>query len=747
MNARQATTFVLAVFIMLPAAVAHGQTVQIGGDLPAPLEVAENADGSVLGTAESDHMHATFPATSAGTLSFVRPGGDTTLSVQQSDLAVFDSGGEMAQSFGRMNGNPSVDGAYVHYDNVFPQADDRYRVHDEMVKYDLVLHEQPAFAVQAGSVGTKSVLQYSGDLTVEFGDATTTASGAVLTDTVKFVDASGEVQFRLGNVFAMDAAAGSVDGQYRIVEQREGSITVVAEVSLEWMSQAQYPVVLDPTIFVGANFTTTSVVPFDFFFPPGTSVPSRTFMQHIPDAQLPATGYITAIGFTPFGTSGLFFADARITIGESTFTTGTPPDPTFDDNFTGPTVVALEGQMDLEAPTFEYTMIELTDFFEYTGGSLGIKIEMFEPPTGGGTSYIVDDQNVAPPPLGGWRQWNDDANSATESGSSDLLNYMQIEFRDFHIEDSSIPAANADVGSYSHTFSVQPSTATGTWSATGLPPNFGIDSSSGELSASTIDPQDADDYEIEVTFESGGEDHTRTYTLTVFAGVVQIEETVMPAATEGFSYDRFIETSGGSENFEFTLTGGDLPPGLTLESDGRVTGTVPFGTEGTFSFNVEVEDLDFSDTDTGNMSLEVRSIPEIEVSDMIAEILQNGDSWGPQPIVIVGGVEPFEVAVTFSEEAEDAGLEFDDEAGLHGEIFANEITGIGAGDEVEVRIIARDVNNALTVATVILRGPAPLEAGDGSGGGCGALPNSAFGKLVALALLIAFVGLARRRIA
>jgi Putative Ig domain len=49
-----------------------------------------------------------------------------------------------------------------------------------------------------------------------------------------------------------------------------------------------------------------------------------------------------------------------------------------------------------------------------------------------------------------------------------------------------------------------------------------------------------------------------------------------------------LQASGATGTVQWTVTQGGLPPGLSLGSDGRITGT-PMK-EGTFSFTVEAAD-------------------------------------------------------------------------------------------------------------------------------------------------------------
>lgn len=81
---------------------------------------------------------------------------------------------------------------------------------------------------------------------------------------------------------------------------------------------------------------------------------------------------------------------------------------------------------------------------------------------------------------------------------------------------------------------------------------------------------------------------TLEITLTVVPPL-SITTTALPAASVGTSYGSQIQATGGQPAYSFSVVGGALPAGLTLNSDGTVTG-VPTGPTGTSSFTVKVLD-------------------------------------------------------------------------------------------------------------------------------------------------------------
>lgn len=77
--------------------------------------------------------------------------------------------------------------------------------------------------------------------------------------------------------------------------------------------------------------------------------------------------------------------------------------------------------------------------------------------------------------------------------------------------------------------------------------------------------------------------------MRVIATPITITPTALPDAQQGSAYTQQLTASGGSgSGYVFTVISGSLPPGLTLSSDGLVSGTPT--TAGTFPFGIKVTD-------------------------------------------------------------------------------------------------------------------------------------------------------------
>lgn len=169
---------------------------------------------------------------------------------------------------------------------------------------------------------------------------------------------------------------------------------------------------------------------------------------------------------------------------------------------------------------------------------------------------------------------------------------------------SSLP--NGQIGiAYSATLSAAGGTAPYTWSvASGsLPPGLSL-SSSGLISG-TPAGVGTSRFTVQVTdTESTPQRATAPLIITIAAPPLAITTTALPSAIENTPYTASLTATGGVTPYVWSIASGTLPPGLTLNVGGNVTG-IPT-TAGTFSFAVQVADAESTpQTATAQLSITV----------------------------------------------------------------------------------------------------------------------------------------------
>jgi uncharacterized protein YhjY with autotransporter beta-barrel domain len=81
---------------------------------------------------------------------------------------------------------------------------------------------------------------------------------------------------------------------------------------------------------------------------------------------------------------------------------------------------------------------------------------------------------------------------------------------------------------------------------------------------------------------------TRSYTVNVGGNSLTINPATLPAAPKGRAYSQALGAVGGAASYTFALQSGSLPPGLSVNAAGQITGTP--ASEGSFTFTMRVTD-------------------------------------------------------------------------------------------------------------------------------------------------------------
>ncbi len=151
---------------------------------------------------------------------------------------------------------------------------------------------------------------------------------------------------------------------------------------------------------------------------------------------------------------------------------------------------------------------------------------------------------------------------------------------------------NAAAGQpYSQTLKAAGGAGTYTWSlASGsLPPGLALGGSSGIISGTATT---AGEYKFTVQVTDGTDSVQREFSMAVVdtsePPSLQVISSSLPDGAVNEAYSAQLEASGGVSPYNWTVTAGSLPPGLSLSTGGTISGTPT--AEGSYPFTVQVTD-------------------------------------------------------------------------------------------------------------------------------------------------------------
>ncbi|WP_425530276.1 beta strand repeat-containing protein [Xanthomonas campestris] len=159
-----------------------------------------------------------------------------------------------------------------------------------------------------------------------------------------------------------------------------------------------------------------------------------------------------------------------------------------------------------------------------------------------------------------------------------------------------LPASSLPAGTAGQAYSASITPATGgtapysyALTAGALPTGVVVDVATGGLSGT---PTVAGTFNFTLTVSdstpSPAAQASRSYTLSIAAPVIVVAPTALPAATRGTAYSQTLSASGGTAPYTYAVSAGNVPAGLTLASNGTLSGTATV--EGSFNFTVTATD-------------------------------------------------------------------------------------------------------------------------------------------------------------
>lgn len=139
-------------------------------------------------------------------------------------------------------------------------------------------------------------------------------------------------------------------------------------------------------------------------------------------------------------------------------------------------------------------------------------------------------------------------------------------------------------------------------------------------------------------YDTGADGNTGTVTITIAPPNITIDQGSFEDGVVYADYSGALAANGGIGPYIFTVTTGNLPDGLTLASDGTLSG-VP--TEaGIFSFTVTARDEnDFSGSQDYSLNI---APPEITLGPNSLPAGTGGTSYGPVTLTAAGGMDAYE---------------------------------------------------------------------------------------------------------
>jgi large repetitive protein len=208
------------------------------------------------------------------------------------------------------------------------------------------------------------------------------------------------------------------------------------------------------------------------------------------------------------------------------------------------------------------------------------------------------------------------------------------------------PAATAIAGSpYMSVSSLTGGTAPYAWAiaAGQLPPALALNAGSGTI-AGTPSQQGNFNFTLRVT-ESGGSTGTRACAMTVAAALSAPAQT-LPGGSVRVPYAQRLAALGGAPPYVWLITGGALPPGLTLEATaGTISGTPQL--PGRFTFRARATDqtgsfieVDLAINIASGLSVTVCATEVASAGRRYGSLFQASGGEGPYTWQVVSGTVP-----------------------------------------------------------------------------------------------------------
>ncbi|MGQ5341320.1 putative Ig domain-containing protein [Xanthomonas arboricola] len=383
-----------------------------------------------------------------------------------------------------------------------------------------------------------------------------------------------------------------------------------------------------PTSGARAYTLTVAVATTTF---PATSLPAGTAGQAYSSALNPATGgvapYTYAVtagalpaGITLDGSSGALTGTPG-SVGSFSFsvtatdsTTGTPSQATRSYTLTiaAPPIVVAPSTLPAatRGTAYSQTLSASGGTAPYTyalaSGTLPAGITLASNGTLSGTATVEGSFNVTVTATDAGSFTGNQAYTLTVAGPNLVL-----------------PASTLPAGTAGQAYSAAITPATGgtapyryALAAGALPNGVVVDAATGALSGT---PTLSGTFNFTLTATdstpSPAAQASQNYSVTIAAATLVLAQPTLPPAVRGSAYNQVLTASGGVAPYRYSIASGTLPAGLTLASDGTLSGTPT--TQGTSSFTIAVADAGNASA-TQAYSFTVSDAAPVAVADVAA---------------------------------------------------------------------------------------------------------------------------------